>query len=103
MEEVQTAYKDLVKVWHPDRFGDDLKLRAIAEEKLKEINQAFSAIQEHFARKRRVEKSAWWFVGRVTPRARRLGLRTPARSTHRPFSGVGYRSTDASANRVEAQ
>jgi curved DNA-binding protein CbpA len=31
----------LVKVWHPDRFPNDLKLRKKAEEKLKQVNAAF--------------------------------------------------------------
>jgi curved DNA-binding protein CbpA len=38
--EIEEAYRTLVKVWHPDRFQTDLKLRRSAEEKLKEINAA---------------------------------------------------------------
>jgi len=38
--EIEDAYRTLVKVWHPDRFQTDLKLRHAAEEKLKEINAA---------------------------------------------------------------
>jgi hypothetical protein len=38
--EVESTYRTLVKVWHPDRFQADLKLRKAAEEKLKEINAA---------------------------------------------------------------
>lgn len=39
--EIRDAYRDLVKVWHPDRFPNDVKLRKKAEEKLKEVNAAF--------------------------------------------------------------
>ena len=39
--EIRDAYRDLVKVWHPDRFSNDGKLRSRAEEKLKEVNAAF--------------------------------------------------------------
>lgn len=46
MEEVKQAYRDLVKVWHPDRFTHDPKLQAKAQEKLKEINEAYIKIQE---------------------------------------------------------
>jgi len=40
--EVEEAYLDLVKVWHPDRFTDDPKLKALAEQKLRKINEAYS-------------------------------------------------------------
>lgn len=38
--EIENAYRTLVKVWHPDRFQNDLKLKIAADEKLKEINAA---------------------------------------------------------------
>jgi hypothetical protein len=41
--EIRQAYLNLVRVWHPDRFvGPDLK--ALAEEKLKEINHAYESL-----------------------------------------------------------
>lgn len=43
-EEIKRSYRDLVKVWHPDRFGSDPKLRAKAEEKLKRINLAYEQL-----------------------------------------------------------
>lgn len=43
-QEVKQAYRELVKVWHPDRFTHDLKLQRRAEEKLKEINDAYHQI-----------------------------------------------------------
>lgn len=51
--EIEDAYRTLVKVWHPDRFQTDQKLRKAAEEKLKEINAAHDylalgvGIEEH--------------------------------------------------------
>ena len=39
-EEIEGAYLTLVKVWHPDRFQSDQKLKSAAEDKLKEINAA---------------------------------------------------------------
>ena len=44
-DEIRQAYRDLVKVWHPDRFGADVRLRAKAEEHLKAINAAFHTLE----------------------------------------------------------
>jgi DnaJ domain len=43
--QIKEAYRDLVKVWHPDRFGSDARLRAKAEEKLQRINEAYRVLQ----------------------------------------------------------
>ena len=40
-------YRDLVKVWHPDRFGSDPRLRSKAEEKLAQINDAYRALRDY--------------------------------------------------------
>src|SRR3954464_16032416 len=39
--QIKQAYRDLVKVWHPDRFSHDERLRLMAQDKLKEINGAY--------------------------------------------------------------
>jgi DnaJ domain len=44
--EIKEAYRVLVKVWHPDRFQADKKLRAAAEEKLKALNTAYVFLTE---------------------------------------------------------
>ena len=44
-EDVKQAYRDLVKVWHPDRFQNDSRVARMAEEKLKEINEAYQTLQ----------------------------------------------------------
>lgn len=43
--EIKTAYRDLVKIWHPDRFGTDERLRKRAEERLQGINEAYRALE----------------------------------------------------------
>ena len=40
LDEAKQAHRDLVKVWHPDRFSNDPRLQARAQEKLQEINAA---------------------------------------------------------------
>jgi curved DNA-binding protein CbpA len=32
-------------VWHPDRFGSDVRLRQKAEDKLKQVNEAYRVLQ----------------------------------------------------------
>lgn len=44
-EDVKRACRDLTKVWHPDRFGGDPRLRQKAEEKLKTILEACETIR----------------------------------------------------------
>ena len=43
-DEVKQAYRDLVNVWHPDRFSHNDRLRKKAEEELKRINLAYQEI-----------------------------------------------------------
>jgi hypothetical protein len=42
--ELKAAYRDLAKVWHPDRFTSDPRLQAKAQNKLKEINEAYDQL-----------------------------------------------------------
>ena len=44
-QDVKKSYRDLVKVWHPDRFLNNSRVRRRAEEKLKEINGAYKILQ----------------------------------------------------------
>jgi curved DNA-binding protein CbpA len=56
--EIRDTYRDLVKVWHPDRFSHDGKLRSRAEEKLKEVNAAFQHLDSSAERLRARATSA---------------------------------------------
>jgi hypothetical protein len=47
-EEVKRAYRDLVRVWHPDRFSHDERLQVVAQDKLKEINGAYETLNAKF-------------------------------------------------------
>ena len=44
-KDIETNYRLLVKVWHPDRFPGDPKLKSAAEERLKSINAAYAYIR----------------------------------------------------------
>ena len=46
MDEAREAYIDMARVWHPDRFTDNPRLRKKVEEKLKEINIAYAEIRD---------------------------------------------------------
>jgi hypothetical protein len=43
--EISNAYRELVKVWHPDRFESDPILRKKAEAKLRDINVAYEKLR----------------------------------------------------------
>lgn len=80
-EEVKRAYRDLVRVWHPDRFSHDPRLQQKAQEKLKEINEAYEKLQA--------------FLSGQRARAYRSGSR-PSQSRPHSESG-GARSGDSGA------
>lgn len=50
-EEVRRAYRDLVDVWHPDRYVHNDRIKLKASEKLKQINRAYDLVQKHFKEK----------------------------------------------------
>ena len=43
-EEVRQAYLDQTKIWHPDRFSNDIRLQKKADERLKQINLAYQRL-----------------------------------------------------------
>ena len=45
-EEIKAAYKELVKKYHPDRYVDN-PLADLAEEKLREVNEAYDEIMNN--------------------------------------------------------
>ncbi len=51
LDEVNQAYRDLVSIWHPDRFSGNLRLKIKSEEKLKEINEAYKKTISFFSLK----------------------------------------------------
>ena len=44
---IHSAYRQLVRQWHPDQFARRPEIQSLAEEQLKQINQAYCVINEH--------------------------------------------------------
>jgi curved DNA-binding protein CbpA len=55
MDEAKQAYKDLVNIWHPDRFSSNPRLKQKAEEKLKEVNEAYDTVKSLLSSKKTPE------------------------------------------------
>ncbi len=54
-DEIKQSYKDIVTVWHPDRFSNNPRLRQRAEEKLKEVNVAYDTLKSYLSSEQRME------------------------------------------------
>jgi DnaJ-class molecular chaperone len=52
IDDVKQAYKDMVNIWHPDRFSNNPRLKQKAEDKLKEINEAYKMMQSFLSSKK---------------------------------------------------
>ena len=50
-EEIKTAYRTLAKKYHPDHYADN-PLSDLAEEKMREINDAYDEIMQQRTRSR---------------------------------------------------
>ena len=47
-EEARAAYRDMIRVWHPDKFAQNSRLEAKATEKLKQIITAWKHLEKHY-------------------------------------------------------
>jgi hypothetical protein len=47
LHEAKRTYKDLVRVWHPDRFQSNPRLKQKADQKLREINLAYNYLRSY--------------------------------------------------------
>jgi len=80
-ERIKQSYRQLVKIWHPDRFFQDPDLQGVANLKLSAINQAYAALSLLLAHEVGQEDPAAWPTSRQnTPaagRAARFDTRPP--------------------------
>src|SRR5204863_230545 len=66
-DEIKKAYRELARKWHPDRNPDD----ASAEERFKEIQQAYGALSDP-------EKRKQYDAGGITQETKRYRVNIPA-------------------------
>ena len=92
-EEVRATYRELVKVWHPDRFAHDPDLRAKADRRLQEINCAYAVLQD---RAEAVEPPRRPTPPRYTAPPRAATPRSADHSTPRPTDESVPRSNEQS-------
>jgi len=57
LNEARQAYKDIVSVWHPDRFSHNTRLKEKAEKKIKEINTAYEQVESFLSSKKNTRES----------------------------------------------
>lgn len=68
-EEVKKAYRNLAKKYHPDNYHDD-PLADLAQEKMKEINEAYEEDPEPAQARRlrrwlrSLRRQLWWLIRR---------------------------------------
>jgi hypothetical protein len=90
-EDIKQAYRDLAKVWHPDRFPTDSRVRRKAEDKLKEINWANEQLQGYDPAPRRRSATSGGPTASARPAQERRGARTPKEESASPPSGTAER------------
>ena len=88
-DKVKQAYRDLVNVWHPDRFPGNPRLKQKAEEKLKEVNEAYERVLSFLSSEGESEKTTSQFYSN-----RETSEGTSAASQIRPWVRCLARSID---------
>ncbi len=47
LDEIKASYRELVQIWHPDRFHGNSKLQERAHQKLQKINESYEALKDY--------------------------------------------------------
>jgi curved DNA-binding protein CbpA len=68
-DQLHLAYRRQVKCWHPDQFAHQPEIHARAEERLKQINQAYSILKDLIQNQRRPHAGDKANVHQASPRA----------------------------------
>lgn len=48
LKEIKESYRELVQVWHPDRFQSNLNLQKRAHIKLQQINESYEVLKNYY-------------------------------------------------------
>lgn len=97
-ESIHQAYRDMVRVWHPDRFSHDPRLQKIAEDKVREINLAYEVLQSHCEIAVDPSSNSAPSIGQLTPPLANaetsFAYRWPEDFRRRPRAGDASASTE---------
>ncbi len=103
LEEIKRSYRELAKVWHPDRFAHDPSLLRKSQEKMKQLNDAYRQVCELLER---FGEAAFGNAGRAgattsdkpaDSRFRSTAAPSPERKKPTPPSVLFVKAGDASA------
>jgi hypothetical protein len=92
--EVRQAYRALVKKWHPDHHHTQpYEIRALAEKKFREIDEAYRRIARSWAKTPRfVKPTPAASRGKSAPAQRKATTRVREASSLRSRTGINFRS-----------
>lgn len=99
LDEMKQAYRDLVMVWHPDRFGQNVRLREKAERKLKQFNQAYEHLKQWYTRAETATHTTSSSKAKPQPSGQKPPKGKPPEATKRRSSSSPPPHADASRSR----
>lgn len=85
-EATKRAYRNMAKVWHPDRYANNPQLKAKAEIEIKKINQAYTAIKAYVANDSKQTKQ----TQQATPPSTNVNHRRRTQVLRQPASPESY-------------
>lgn len=101
LDDLKQAYKDLVQVWHPDRFSHNPRLRQKAEEKLKQINVAYESLESLLKQQALTQQT--YSQRPASPQARSATSQTSQGSHSSPHSANSYHWQEFTKNGSTSQ
>ncbi|HSK71458.1 MAG TPA: DnaJ domain-containing protein [Pyrinomonadaceae bacterium] len=100
-KEIKAAYRDLARVWHPDRFCSDPRLQAKAQEKLKEINEAYEKLRDYKCEPENVKSESRQQTYQQKPENAPPQAQTKPTETE-PFSTLTNQNSNTSTSYLKA-
>ncbi|MGD8524359.1 MAG: J domain-containing protein, partial [Desulfobacterales bacterium] len=97
--QVKHAYRELVQVWHPDRFPTDSPIKKRADEKMHEINMAYEKLVSFLSAEHQQDKLSLLGVKKIAGSAREQPVSTRTAKNKTNYTN-GNGETKAAAARV---